>query len=35
MKAFLIFLLISPMYFLGACLWSFGFFKGALDDGVD
>jgi glycosyltransferase involved in cell wall biosynthesis len=35
MKTFLMFLLISPMYFLGACLWSFGFFKGAFDTRVD
>jgi GT2 family glycosyltransferase len=35
MKTFLIFLLISPMYFLGACLWSFGFFKGAPAAGAD
>lgn len=27
--ALLVFLLISPMYLLGACLWSFGFFQGA------
>ena len=27
-KTFLMFLLISPMYLLGACLWSLGFFKG-------
>jgi GT2 family glycosyltransferase len=28
LKTFLMFLLIWPMYLLGACLWSFGFFKG-------
>lgn len=28
-QVFLKFLLISPMYFIGACLWSVGFFKGA------
>lgn len=28
-KMFLRFLLISPMYFAGACLWSVGFFRGA------
>jgi GT2 family glycosyltransferase len=28
-KMFLRFLLISPMYFVGACLWSVGFFRGA------
>lgn len=28
-QAFLMFLLISPMYFLGSCFWSVGFFKGA------
>jgi glycosyltransferase involved in cell wall biosynthesis len=27
--AFLVFLLISPMYLLAACFWSFGFFQGA------
>jgi GT2 family glycosyltransferase len=34
MKTFLIFLLISPMYLLGACFWSFGFFQGASKKGV-
>ena len=28
-QAFLMFLLISPMYLLGGCFWSFGFFQGA------
>lgn len=28
-QVFLRFLAISPMYFIGACLWSVGFFKGA------
>jgi GT2 family glycosyltransferase len=28
-KALLMFLLISPMYLLGCCFWSFGFFRGA------
>lgn len=28
-KTFLMFLLISPMYLLGGCFWSAGFFKGA------
>jgi len=28
-KTFLMFLLISPMYLLGGCFWSVGFFKGA------
>ena len=28
-QAFLMFLLISPMYFIGSCFWSAGFFKGA------
>lgn len=28
-QAFLMFLLISPMYFIGSCFWSVGFFKGA------
>jgi GT2 family glycosyltransferase len=27
-KTFLMFLLISPMYLLGGCFWSVGFFKG-------
>ena len=29
-RVFLMFLLISPMYFIGSCFWSAGFFKGAL-----
>ena len=28
-QVFLEFLLVSPMYFIGACLWSVGFLKGA------
>jgi len=28
-KSFLMFLLISPMYLIGCCFWSFGFFQGA------
>lgn len=28
-ETFLMFLLISPMYLLGGCFWSVGFFKGA------
>lgn len=28
-QAFLAFVLISPMYLLGACCWAFGFFQGA------
>lgn len=28
-KTFLMFVLISPMYLLGGCFWSVGFFKGA------
>lgn len=28
-QAFLMFLLISPMYLVAGCFWSFGFFKGA------
>ncbi len=28
-KAFFMFLLISPMYLVGSCFWSAGFFKGA------
>jgi GT2 family glycosyltransferase len=28
-KTFLMFLLISPMYLLGGCFWSFGFYQGA------
>jgi hypothetical protein len=27
------FLLISPMYFIGSCFWSVGFFKGARPSG--
>lgn len=29
-RALPVFLLISPMYLLAACLWSFGFFQGAM-----
>lgn len=28
-RVFLMFLLISPMYLIGACAWSYGFFQGA------
>jgi len=28
-KTFLAFLLVSPMYLLAACYWSFGFYQGA------
>ena len=28
-RVFLMFLLISPMYFIGSCFWSAGFFKGS------
>lgn len=31
-RVFLMFLLISPMYFIGACFWSAGFFKGATSE---
>jgi cellulose synthase/poly-beta-1,6-N-acetylglucosamine synthase-like glycosyltransferase len=33
-QAFLMFLLISPMYFIGSCFWSVGFFKGARSSGI-
>jgi len=33
-QIFLMFLLISPMYFLGSCFWSAGFFKGARSSGI-
>ena len=29
LRAFLVFVLISPMYLLGACFWSAGFYQGA------
>jgi hypothetical protein len=29
LKVFLMFVLISPMYLMGACFWSAGFFQGA------
>lgn len=32
-RVFVMFLLISPMYFIGSCFWSFGFFKGARSSG--
>lgn len=32
-RSFLMFLLISPMYLLGSCFWSVGFFKGARSSG--
>jgi GT2 family glycosyltransferase len=31
-RVFFMFLLISPMYFIGTCLWSLGFFKGATSE---
>jgi GT2 family glycosyltransferase len=31
-RAFLMFLLISPMYFIGSCFWATGFFKGAASE---
>lgn len=34
-RAFLMFLLISPMYLLGCCFWSAGFFKGATYEMTD
>jgi GT2 family glycosyltransferase len=29
-QAFLVLLLISPMYFVASCFWAFGFFQGAI-----
>lgn len=34
-RAFLAFVLISPMYLLGACYWSFGFFQGATHESME
>lgn len=34
-RAFLRFLLISPMYLLGACFWAVGFFKGVIGKSMD
>lgn len=34
-RVLLIFLLISPMYFMGSCFWSAGFFSGATKDMMD
>jgi Sec-independent protein secretion pathway component TatC len=31
-QAFLMFLLISPMYFVAGCFWAFGFFQGAISE---
>lgn len=33
-RAFLVFVLISPMYLLAACYWSFGFFQGVTRAGT-